>query len=99
MALPVVSKVLEAVLDPEDAEPIAPPAEFVQLFKDFGFSVDEMQALNAVSRVMRDGAKLAAKFKLAMRGGAQILQFLKLLKKRTAALQVGDSMEIGRAHV
>lgn len=94
MALPVVSKVLEAVLDPEDAEPIAPPAEFVQLFKDFGFSVDEMQALNAVSRVMRDGAKLAAKFKLAMRGGAQILQFLKLLKKRTAALQVGDSMVV-----
>ena len=38
-------------------------------------------------KVLRDGSKLSQKFKLAQRGGPQLVQFLKLIKRRTAELQ------------
>lgn len=90
MSLPVLSKVLEAVLEPSEG---APPL-FAELFKEFAFNTAELQALNKVSKVLRDGSKLSQKFKLAERGGPQLVQFLKLMKKRTAELNVGDSMVI-----
>jgi hypothetical protein len=90
MSLPVVSKVLEAVLEPPEES----PPLFAELWKEFAFSTDELQALNKVSKVLRDGSKLSQKFKLAERGGPQLVQFLKLMKKRTAELQVGDSMVV-----
>ena len=45
MALPVLSKVLEVMLEPEDAPPL-----FLELFKGFEFSDAELQALNAVCK-------------------------------------------------
>ena len=90
MSLPVVSKVLEAILEsPEGAPPL-----FTELFREFAFTTLELQALNKVSKVLRDGSKLSQKFKLAERGGPQLVQFLKLMKKRTAELTVGDSMVV-----
>ena len=45
MALPVLSKVLEVMLEPEDAPPL-----FLELFKGFEFTDAELQALNAVCK-------------------------------------------------
>ena len=45
MALPVLSKVLEVMLEPEDAPPL-----FLELFKGFEFADAELQALNAVCK-------------------------------------------------
>ena len=90
MSLPVVSKVLEATIEPPEG---APPL-FTELFKEFSFSTAELQALNKVSKVLRDGSQLSQKFKLVERGGPQLVQFLKLMKKRTAELNVGDCMVV-----
>lgn len=89
MALPILAKVLEVMLEPERAPPL-----FVELFTDFSFDSAEMQSLNAVCKVIQSAADLSQKFKLAQRGGPQIVQFLKQMRKRTAALQVGQSMII-----
>jgi len=69
-------------------------AAFSLIFEEFGFSTSEMEDLNSVSKVLKDGAKLSQKTKLVLRGGPQLVQFLKLMKKRTAELQVGESMII-----
>ena len=89
MAIPILSKVLEVMLEPEQSPPL-----FSALFEDFAFDAAEMQSLNAVCKVLRDGATLSQKFKLAQRGGPQLVQFLKAMRKKTAALQVGESMII-----
>ena len=87
MAMPILAKVVEVMLEPEQAPPL-----FSEIFAGFCFDSAEMQSLNAICKAMRNAAQLSQKFKLAQRGGPQVVQFLKQLRRRTAALQVGESM-------
>ena len=44
--------------------------------------------------MLKDSIQLSHKIKIVMRGGPQMIQFIKLMKKRMNRLQIGESMII-----
>ena len=70
MAIPVLAKVLEVVLEPDEAPPL-----FRELCGEFGFDAMELQSLNGVCKVLRDGAKLSQKFKVRRFSGCRLFSF------------------------
>lgn len=83
--VPIFSLVFERMLELEVT---------TSLLNECGMKHRVWQALSGVSRLLQDAAFLSGKFKMALRGGADLVKFVTKLRTETNKLAVGESMLI-----